>query len=589
MTEVKTQTRTLQMDPNLLLDVIKRQCGTFDKALLEGGMNGIEAINALKMNGGTCKDESIYITYKKTDTTAIVTIQDYGKGITTKKEIEDFFETFGTPHEESEHKIYAQFRMGRGQMFSFGKNIWRTGTFELTVDVKHKGLEWDFKENLPFVDGCHITIELYEENHNRFPANTVDCLKESVKKQMEFVQSPIIFNGEQVNTPPQDCIWDFEDDFAWYNFKIGDILSIFNLGVFVQNKWNTKGIVVSKKQLKVNFARNDVMSDCPIWYHINEVVKKNVVQKSKKKYVSLSENERRAILKDVLYGQQEYNDIKGSRILQTAQDKYWSFSMFLKNRQPWTFAEVGSRQADTCIQQGSHVVFAREMLEAMNYSGEEKYFFDWLLKTLIDEDNDWSLRHAKDDFKFKSRIYETFDRACISISNKFTIVPQNKMTIIEKRLVGVFESFDCWDGRLIRIGIADSAVAWTDGRAYITLDRNYLKNMSLDWDGDISELFSTMSHELAHDNDTSNSDIHAEVFYENYHDITSRRGQRNPFTHVLTFKHKMRSALINERNKKIKAKKQEEVAEKARQLGISGSSTVETIAAETKVVDKRQL
>jgi hypothetical protein len=154
------QTRTLKMHPKLLLDVIERQAGTLDKAILEGGMNGIEAINALEMNGGVCKDKKIYITYDIGEK-SIITIQDFGKGLTTKEEIENFFETFGTPHDENEHKIYAQFRMGRGQMFSFGKNVWRTGTFELTVDILNDGLDWKLKENLPFVDGCHITLELY--------------------------------------------------------------------------------------------------------------------------------------------------------------------------------------------------------------------------------------------------------------------------------------------------------------------------------------------------------------------------------------------------------------------------------------------
>ena len=59
MDEGTAATRTLKMHPKLLLDVIERQAGTLDKAILEGGMNGIEAINALIMSGGTCKDNSI--------------------------------------------------------------------------------------------------------------------------------------------------------------------------------------------------------------------------------------------------------------------------------------------------------------------------------------------------------------------------------------------------------------------------------------------------------------------------------------------------------------------------------------------------
>jgi hypothetical protein len=439
------------------------------------------------------------------------------------------------------------------------------------------------KEDMPFVDGCHITIELYEDSKKYWPANTVNCLQEAVMKQMEFVEVPIMFNGEQINTPPADCKWDFEDEFAYYNFNLGDKLFLYNLGVFVQEKWGTNGIVVAKQQLKVNFARNDVMSDCPVFFHINEVVKKHLVQKSTKRYVSLSKYERRAILTNVRDGQQNYSDIKGSRILQTAQDKYISFLMFLKDSQPWTIADVGSRQADRCIQQGTHTVFAREMLEAMNYHGEEKNFFGWLLKTLITSNyagerwgsadyNDYDLNRSKKDFLAKSNLYEPFDIAVKNISSSFKIIAHNKLTKIEKRLLSVLEDFGCWGERKLRIGVSASAAAWTDGMLFINLDRNWIKSLSLQYDGDVAHMFSVMAHELTHDNDTSNSDIHAEDFYERYHDITGRRGRMNPFAHILTFADRMRSAMRTEQNAIAKKKAKEKLAEKAKKLGILGKT-----------------
>jgi hypothetical protein len=414
-------------------------------------------------------------------------------------------------------------------------------------------------------------------------------LKEAVKKQMEFVEVPIVFNGEQINTPPVDCKWDFEDEFAYYNFNIGDKLFLYNLGVFVQEKWGTNGIVVAKQQLKVNFARNDVMADCPVYYHINEVVKKHLVKKSAKKYISMSKYERRAILTNLRDGQQLYRDVRGARILQTAQDKYISFLMFLKNDQPWTIGNVGNRQADKCIQQGTHTVFAREMLEAMNYSGEDKDFFGWLLKTLIDSNeasdgrwgsqyNDYDLKRNKDKFLAKSNLYEPFHKAVQSIDSKFTIIAHNKLTKIEKRLLGVLGDFNCWDGRKLRIGVSASAAAWTDGSMFINLERDWIKSLSLDYDGDIAYLFSVMAHELAHDSDTSMTDIHGEDFYEKYHDITSRRYGSNPFSHCLIFATKMRQAMLNERRAAEKQKEKDAIAEKAKKLGIAGKAEETAVA-----------
>lgn len=139
----------LKMHTKLLLDVIKRQAGTLHKAILEGVMNAIEA-------GATRVD----VNFTETPTPKLI-ISDNGKGIQTVADIEQFFETFGTPHNESEGKVWAQFRMGRGQLFSFGKNVWTTGTFRMTVDIDRMGLEYELNQNLQQYNGCYIDIDLY--------------------------------------------------------------------------------------------------------------------------------------------------------------------------------------------------------------------------------------------------------------------------------------------------------------------------------------------------------------------------------------------------------------------------------------------
>ena len=124
----KTETRRFKMHPKLLFDVIQRQAGSLAKAVLEGVMNSIDA-----------KATKCRITLTNNE----LTISDDGTGIRTRKSIEDFFETFGQPHDESEGKVYGTFRMGRGQLFAYGKNRWRTGPFEMKIDIKNKGLDYE--------------------------------------------------------------------------------------------------------------------------------------------------------------------------------------------------------------------------------------------------------------------------------------------------------------------------------------------------------------------------------------------------------------------------------------------------------------
>src|SRR5690606_17939145 len=112
--------RTLKMHPHLLWSVIHRQAGTIGKGILEGVMNSVDA-------GATRCDIILDREH--------FSIEDDGKGFASDQEIEDFFETFGTPHEEGDAK-YGRFRMGRGQMMAFGMNVWHTNNYKMVVDLK---------------------------------------------------------------------------------------------------------------------------------------------------------------------------------------------------------------------------------------------------------------------------------------------------------------------------------------------------------------------------------------------------------------------------------------------------------------------
>ena len=136
-------------------------------------------------------------------------------------------------------------------------------TFQMEVDINKWGLTYELTENLTPVEGCDITVELYD-NPIPWQYPSIDRFKEAIRELIEFVSVPIFFNGEQLNTPPESLNWTQEDEDAFYLFNAGDKLKIYNLGAYVMSKqvWQTgvSGVVVSKKQLDVNFARNDIQS-----------------------------------------------------------------------------------------------------------------------------------------------------------------------------------------------------------------------------------------------------------------------------------------------------------------------------------------
>ena len=142
-----TESRTFKMHDKLLLDVIKKQAGSIQKAVLEGVMNSIEA-------GASQVDVTVEPTQ--------IRIIDDGRGFQSRQEIELFFETFGQPHTESENKRWAQFRMGRGQLFAFGRNEWRTGPYVMRVDINQRlgYLARNTHPRYAFADGSRWPLHL---------------------------------------------------------------------------------------------------------------------------------------------------------------------------------------------------------------------------------------------------------------------------------------------------------------------------------------------------------------------------------------------------------------------------------------------
>ncbi len=572
--EATVETRDFGMHQKLLKDVIQKQAGTIDKAILEGTMNSIEA--------RASRVDITFIVDDENDT-ACLSIEDDGRGIVTEKELKDHFETFGTPHEENEHKTWAQFRMGRGQLFAFGRNVWRTSTFEMTADIEKLGLKYELRKNLDNAKGCKIFIELYENPIGNWTYPSIDSLKEQVKKQIEFVGTPVYFNDEQLNTMPDSLNWTIEDLDAYYLFNVGEGVKIYNLGAYVKTVSayvaGTSGVIISKKRLDVNFARNDIKSSCPVFCSIQEVIKKNRIKKASKKYKAMTDYERMALLKDLRDGSQPYYNLQGKRIFRTSQGKWSSLKMIFDNKQKWTFAPEGSRTADMAMEQGKCLCLSEDILNYLNYSGKRALFFEWLLKIQVENAYSYSQKEMKQKTEYKTKNYLAYNKDELTedngsiktlsdgFSSEYIVLANNKLTILEKRILYVLESFNCWDSRTLGIGKSGEAQAWTDGESYIMLERNWLKNLRFNNVCDIAKLFTTLCHELAHCELTEGTHYHGQEFYENYYQITMKR--YSPLVYLMAFKDKIEYAKNKKRQDTIIEKQKAKEASIKKKLGMN--------------------
>lgn len=295
MTKPVTNQIKFRQHPQMIISQIKSQADSLTKAILEAIMNCIDA-----------GSPDVHITMTHTT----ITIADTGSGFDGLETIEKFFSTIGTPHEDGDAK-FGRFRMGRCQMFGYGRNTWRSGPFRMEVDIANRGLEHDIFDNEEPVKGCQITIELY----NPLSDGTLISTAQQIRYAITYVDTPIYINNEQVNTDLSSVRWTRQTDEAYFLYRKSGSLTIYNQGVFVTRRWSNttyfSGLIVTKKAIALNAARNEVIETDPLWEKISETATAiyNTRNKNKKDAILhqiTNDATRLSYIRDLLAGKQSW-------------------------------------------------------------------------------------------------------------------------------------------------------------------------------------------------------------------------------------------------------------------------------------------
>ena len=504
------------MHAELLRSVIKKQAGTLGKAVLEGVMNSIDA-------GSTRVDVTIDALQ--------VTIKDDGKGFKDRNEIDLFFKTFGQPHTEGDAR-YGRFRMGRGQMFAFGKNHWKTGEFEMFVDIDTK-IGFDLHTGTTLHKGCSIVIDLYDG----LSQNDIYSVTREAEQMVKWSNIPIFINGVQINKDPSKASWTQITDEAYIKItENGRSLDVYNDGVFVESistwKYGVSGTVVSRKTLDVNFARNQVLEKCPVWKKIKTIIDQRG-EKTVKAKLSLTEDERVNVISRLKAGTMRPYEVKKMKIFVDVKGQPWSPDMVLRAKfTAFSVAKSGDHGGDSLMQRELAFVFDQENADLFGVEYPkllEQWSSDWgnskmplyadinTLSEGIDisftpiNKKDWTMRERIWVRLIERMIYDI--NACDTMRYLNYGSPQYHAQVAEanKRR------------RDIRIGSCDSALAWTDGGSYIYYSRKYLKGLVAFAKGApnaaaIMEVLRVTIHELCHDTD-SRENVHSPEFYQAFHDM----------------------------------------------------------------------
>lgn len=495
--------RDFQMHHNLLRDVIEKQAGTLDKAVLEGVMNAVEA-----------RSPKTEITL----TPDTLTIRDYGKGFETRDEVLAAFEVFGKSDErKKEDKRWARFQMGRGQLFAFGRTTYRTRTFRMTVDIRDEsmGLGYALEEGLPDFAGCEVTVQLYA------PLGGYDISKNETQIAMnvKYVDLPIFFNGKQVSVDPAKESWTQVTDDAYIRVQsTGRVVKIYNLGVFVKDEYGMGcgGVLISRKQMELNFARNDVIrNQCEVWRKTSKFFRAQG-EKALLEKATFSPEDVAEVLSRVANGEITKWQAQGLKLFKNTNNKRLSLNDLVGKR--LAFDAAGSIMADKVMQMNrdavvldtDHTFAALSTYSAENAGSALIATFRKIMERAS----------APPKLVSPQSLYAT-------VSGTEIILRDKDLKVDEKMALG---ALNYWLGtgsraarhlerkarpRKIILGRAPAYQAWTDGSRWIAFDRKFFRKCIQSGSGWV-HLLDTLAHEYAHQ---GSERTHDGDFYERYHEI----------------------------------------------------------------------
>jgi len=276
--------RKFRASEGLVEKVATKQSGVIEKAWLEAVMNSVDA---------GAKNIELIIEEEWSQ------ISDDGQSM-TQEEVEQYFEYFGLEDDDIEEKEFGKFRIGRGQIFNFGINVWRArenymvvslNDEQVTVNLKDCTTE-DDESIIEVNDGIYtvdtsglryalLDAESIDEGLNIYVDhyNTIDDVSQSIsnfKNLVKFVpwvhNVTITVNGEEVGEEPEIIE---ETDNAWYVKAPSSYSSyspVYNKGAKVDTfSLGPKRIsIISKRDLDVTLDRTDILDTNDYWAELKD-------------------------------------------------------------------------------------------------------------------------------------------------------------------------------------------------------------------------------------------------------------------------------------------------------------------------------
>lgn len=428
----------------LLSDVMRKQAGSLSKAILEGVMNSVDA-GADEIKIDIAEEQ--------------VVIDDDGDGM-SEEDIRTYFKKFGLKDDDVENKQFGKFRMGRGQMFSYGRNIWKTGNHVLVVSIDEDEIDMSEVDAVPSdevvsfeeqsfmlydVDedyhGTTVEIQLYDKLHSDEVSSRVDdayskfrYIPEVIGVQIEVGERKLVDEHE----------FDYETELAYYDFQEdswSSSVEIYNQGAYVteESLSKTAGTIVTKRDLDLNFARNQIL-DCDLWERVEDDYE-NVLVNRLLNCDSISTSERVWLIERAV----DYPQIFDEPVVEDVNDELWTLTEL--SGKEVVFSKSSNKLAEKAMNQSGLIALKKDYEDAMDK-----------LKTDIQ----------------KVDIGEAVDE---NLNFEMVEVDKDKLDSDQKDKFGILENVatQLENGLDVRPGFSSQEDYWMTGRDTLYISKDVLK------------------------------------------------------------------------------------------------------------------
>jgi hypothetical protein len=569
----KITNHNFTVNKNLISLLIKNQGGTLSGALSELVMNSADAkatridvdlyMRKISTNEITTMDLfNPYHEEKKLKSNRyefILSIKDDGKGFASKDEVIKFFGDFGNPHEDGD-ATFGKFRMGRGQIFNYGRCSWRSGELNIEVDIESAIEAYSIEDGLPHQKGCEARCIFYSATAKELSSLTYTL------SNFSYLAADLYISGNKHSEKPDTLEWEFENDLFYFKENDYDTLEIYNQGVGVSNRPvrndNLKGILVSKKPLMLNMARNQVIeSSCEVWksfisfYRDREAKKlaSDDILKIDIHYYDLTK-----YLVKYMNGEITLARFLSLRMIHKKHGRveplYKIFNPEIEHIIIESSSSAYSAMFDKLDQIHSIMVLSTNMsrIGRLRFGDDEvpKTFIDVVqfvcnkvnrtietdkeLQKLFIEKLDYSRYSVAE--KVKERLHSIYNgvfsnyKQAKELIDKYDVKKEIiQKSSLDKKGVILFDTTSYVNGfvarkmkqkkRKIYLGNSyNTTNAWTDGKSYIAVDIELIRSAT-DSVNDIERIVNVLFHEYCHADHNEVTHEHTIDFYQKFHNI----------------------------------------------------------------------